>query len=281
MSIIKIAFAIPWLSLATTAPGFAAAKSGNPVKWFMANKNVGPVRTLISQPLGLSNFSNSVNRLRNGYTTDSTRTLSALGDSFAGQLMNYGLGTAEHTMKNSKVARKIINDVITPQGKYDIPKLEQYLKLSKNITNVSSKLEPHNFGLYGAVGGAGLSVATKDDNEGTIWSGIKGGVKGGLAGLGVNKTVSWLKEGPVGMGSKLHDIYFENGHWKQQLERANSGVWRKGGQLGSKMFTALPNDRARRIGKFETKNNILYKKVSDLKKSDFLDFFRGPNGSQS
>jgi len=273
--------AIPWLSLATAAPGFTAAKSGNPVKWFLANEKVGPIRSLIAQPVALSTFSNSVNRLRNGYTTDSTRIGSAFADSMMGQLMNYGLGTTEHAMKG-KVARKILNDVITNEGKYDVPKLEQYLKLSKNIANVNSKLEPHNFGLYGAVGGAGLGIATKDDNEGAIWSGLKGGAKGGLAGLGVNKTVSWIKEGPIGMGSQIHDIYFKNDYWKQQVERANRGGWRKAGQLGSKIFTALPEDRARRIGKFETKNNILFKKLSDLKKTDFKDFFMGAKGgSQS
>lgn len=253
------------LSGGLAAPGVLAAKSGHPLAWFLKSQKVGPVRSLISQPIALSTFSNSVNRLRNGYVADSTRPMSALLDAAMGQSMNFGLSHTEREMKNSPIFRSVINKVIDNEGRYDIPAIEHTLKTSKSLKTIADKVAPHNLALYGAGAGAGVKILTKRDDESGIWEGIKGGVSGGLLGMAGNKGIKILREGPVGIGATLHDEYFKNDYWKTQLNRANTGLTRQTGKLMSKTFTSLPKDRNKRINRFEKMSKFLHPEWLDTK----------------
>ncbi len=262
------------LSGLLAGPGVLAAKSGHPLEWFLKSVNVGPIRKRIGQPLALATYSNSVNRLRNGYVADSTRIGSSILDAAMGQTMNFGLGTTEEQMKKSRIFRGVLDKIIDNSGRYDIPAIESSLKVSKALKTGADKVAPHNLALYGAGAGAGYKILTKHDDESGIWEGIKGGVSGGLVGMAGNKGVKMLREGPVGTAAKIHDVYFKNDYWKTQLVKANKGWARKSGQLMSKTFTSLPADRAKRIKNFNNMSSYMNEPIQWKKELPVKNWFK-------
>ena len=267
MSLIKMA-GIGKLTPLGFAPGILAAKSGNPLKWLFQRK---PIRQHISQPIALSTFSNSVNRIRQGYTTDSTKLPSAILDAQMGQAMNLALGAVEYEMKNKglvgKFTRRIVDNSIDYRGKYNIPKIEEYMRMGKKADNILNHMDKHPLSLYGATLGGGVGALKKDD-EGHISKKniVRGAIAGGTLGFGVGKGVKKFK-GITTHVAKLHDNYFKDNYWHDQLHRANENpIYRSIGVGASRLFTSPEENRLKRIARFENVSNYLDKDVKDVGK---------------
>ena len=264
MSLIKQAWVLPGIgalvTLAEQLPTSLAAKSGKPLTWLM--KEERPLRKLITQPLKLSTFSNSINSIRQGYTTDSTKLHAAVIDGHLGQIMNYGLGAVEDQMKQKGLMggmmRKVINDTIDFKGRFVVPKVEHYLKFGKKIDNVIQPLAKRNLTLYGGVAGGAIGLDQKEDGKLSKKNMLKGMVGGATLGFGLKSGINKVKRisQPI---ADLHDTYFKNDYWKDQLHRANSMPYRPIGLIGAHTFTAPLEDRVKRINRFEKMSDWLNK----------------------
>lgn len=268
MTLIKLAALGPMIPGPGTGFATTLAMSGNPAK-YMAKKNIGKwyqnfgARRKV-QKASLATFANAVKEIRTGKVADSTRLMGGFVDAQTGHMLNLGVLTAEDVMRDKRmqgvVSRKILNDIITEEGKYNIPKIESYLKLMNNTNKVLTAAERHNLPLYsaGLVGGASaLKSSLNQDNEGHhLSSAIKAGIEGAIVGGGLGyKAKDLIKKvkynTPIQYAPILNETYFADNYWKSQLQGANTPLYQTVGKIGAKLSTGTTAARAARIARFD------------------------------
>ena len=208
------------MSLIKLASSFEFVKQKNPIK-----KAV--------QKAALSTFANAVNDIRKGRTSKVDFL-----KSFESAYKTPGL--------KGKMVRTVIDQSISQEGKYNIPKVEKWLKFGNKINKIYSTLDKPStktYALTGALTGGLTNVAlnykaSKDSEKPKrklIESGLKGAAVGLGSGIGIKRGVNWVAK-KTGLLSQLHNTYFKDDYWKKQLEGSNKSIYNKIGKFSSKNF---------------------------------------------
>lgn len=278
MSLIKLAINIaPFI---IPAFGTRAAKSGNPLKYLFsrADKNrILPVRKHL-QRTSLSMLGQLEAGIRKGRVQDSTKLLGSALDAQLGHVGKFGVGLLEdiHKSKTPKAefAKYLLKKTINDNGTYNIKEIKSILNKSKNLYDKLEKVKNIPIVTGSTLTGAGVGYLTgKKDKKGK--AAFKGALFVGTLGLTARGSLNKItKSQTYNMIPKIHNEFFKDSYWVDQLTAANNSKFHKAtGKLSAKLLTSTPEKRLAREKASQAWTKLMETDVKDYKtlKNNFKD----------